>query len=373
LFDSDDVVVEEVVANGDHQGHALLWVSYGRLQEQVRRYIAIMAATVVAVLVCAFLISLRLQRTISGPILRLAEVARSVGVQGDYSVRVSRDAADELGDLYESFNGMLGQMQERERERDLAQEELQEAQTELEQRVEERTQDLMYANMLLNNEIDEREKAEYKISMALREKEVLLREVHHRVKNNLQVIYGLLALQAYETQDVELKSALAVSRQRVRMMALVHETLYRSQDLSEIDAEEFIANIVKELVDLYQTEGKPIRLSTEVDHVVLTLDLAVPVGLLINELVTNSLKYAFPGGRGGCVTVKMKRVRGDHRRLRLLVSDDGVGLPSGLDWRATRTLGMQLIVSLAEQIGGQVEVNSEAGTSVGIVFPDPLS
>ncbi|HZS04520.1 MAG TPA: histidine kinase dimerization/phosphoacceptor domain -containing protein [Blastocatellia bacterium] len=196
-------------------------------------------------------------------------------------------------------------------------------------------------------DITERKRVEEQIRSSLREKEVLLKEIHHRVKNNLQVITSLLNLQSRYLRDQPLQEVFKESQNRVRSMALVHEKLYQSKELAPINAAEYIHNLTTNLLRSYGTDPHKIRHRVEVDEVELGVDTAIPCGLLVNEMVSNALKHAFPEGRSGEIRVEL-RAQGDGLLLR--VSDDGVGLPEGLDFREADSLGLQLVNALATQL-----------------------
>ena len=214
-------------------------------------------------------------------------------------------------------------------------------------------------------DISESKRAEEQVRTSLHEKEILLKEVHHRVKNNLQIISSLLNLQVRHVQDPVAVQAFQDSRSRVRSMALVHERLYQSASLARIDISEYVRSVAADLVHSYGADQR-IRLRVDVDMVELGIDTAVPCGLLVNELVSNALKHAFPGGRLGTITLEL-RAHGDAR-WRLRISDDGVGWPEGLDPRDTTTLGMQLVVTLTDQLGGTLQRLPGSGTAFEVVF-----
>jgi PAS domain S-box-containing protein len=225
-------------------------------------------------------------------------------------------------------------------------------------------------------EISERMRAEEQIKASLREKEVLLKEIHHRVKNNLQVISSLLSLQSRCIEDQSVLKLFQESQNRVRSMALIHEKLYRSQDLTRINFAEYIRNLATSLLRSYRANSGPVSLKVNANDVSLSIDAAVPCGLIINELVSNSLKYAFPplpsfppdGGdeRGGEIRIEIRSDR-DHQ-VTLIVADNGVGFPKGLDFRHTESLGMQLVNTLTNQLDGTVELHSNGGTEFKITF-----
>jgi PAS domain S-box-containing protein len=215
-------------------------------------------------------------------------------------------------------------------------------------------------------DITNRKAAEEKINASLREKEVLLKEIHHRVKNNLQVVSSLLNLQSRGIGDEETRRFFKESQHRVHSMALIHEQLYESEDLSRIDFPSYVGQLVAYLFRSYGVSLSRISLKTRIEELHFEVDVAVPCGLIINELVTNSLKYAFPEGRQGEIRVEFKKGPGD--RIIMTVGDDGVGFPAGVSLLTTRTLGLRLVRSLAQQLGGHAELKSRSGTQVKIQF-----
>ena len=215
-------------------------------------------------------------------------------------------------------------------------------------------------------DITARKAAEEKIRASLREKEVLLKEIHHRVKNNLQVVSSLLNLQARGISDEESRRFFKESQHRVHSMALIHEQLYESEDLSRIDFPSYIRQLVAYLFRSYGVSLSRVSLKTRIEDLHFEIDVAVPCGLIINELVSNSLKYAFPEGRQGEVRVDFKKGPGD--RIIMMVGDDGVGFPPGVSLLNTRTLGLRLVRTLAQQLGGHAELKSRSGTQVKIQF-----
>ena len=215
-------------------------------------------------------------------------------------------------------------------------------------------------------EIITRTQTESRIRETLREKEVLLKEVHHRVKNNLQIISSLLNLQKDQVKDISTLRALRDSQSRVRSMALIHEKLYQSQSLAKIDFAEYVQSLTKDLFRSYQRTLGNIRLNIHADQVSLDLDYAVPCGLILNELMTNTLKYAFPDGRDGSIWIDLHAE--PDQTLILRVADDGIGLPAGLDILKNKSLGLQLVNSLVKQINGTLVVESSSGTAFQVSF-----
>lgn len=217
----------------------------------------------------------------------------------------------------------------------------------------------------LERRVEDRTRA---LKAALKEKEVLLKEIHHRVKNNLQVISSMLNLQAMHITDDAVQSVFAESQGRVQSIALVHETLYESEDLSSVNFVDYIHTLVNTVI---QAQSSPYRnVSTEVEagDIRLAIGIAIPCGLIINELVTNSLKHAFTGRERGTIRVVLRRRAPE--RIELAVMDDGVGLPPDLDPRHVTSLGLDLVYTFAEQLGAQVSVKTRPGTQFQFLFRD---
>lgn len=215
-------------------------------------------------------------------------------------------------------------------------------------------------------DITETKRAEEVTQASLREKETLLKEIHHRVKNNLQVISSLLKLQAERIDDDAARRALRDGQTRVRSMALVHELLYRSKDLGKVDLGEYIHDLTRQLLRSHGTDPSRVRIESQVVPTPLPVDVAVPCGLILNELVSNALKHAFPGGRSGRVWVEVRRTEGAHE---LVVRDDGVGMPEGLDFQTGTTLGLRLVKTLADQIAATLSARFDRGTEVRLQIP----
>lgn len=201
---------------------------------------------------------------------------------------------------------------------------------------------------------------------SLRETEALLKEIHHRVKSQLQVVSSLLGMQSRAVTDPGTRRMLQESQDRIHSMALLHESLYQSQNLSQINFPEYIRQLAAHLFHSYGVAPDRIHLRTDLHTLSLNLDAAVPCGLIINELVSNSLKYAFPDGREGEVRIELY----DHSdgTARLMVADNGVGLKADVDWINARSLGLRLVRTLAEQLGAKIEVDSSAGMQVRLAF-----
>lgn len=215
-------------------------------------------------------------------------------------------------------------------------------------------------------DISEARLAEERVRTSLREKEAMLKEIHHRVKNNLQIVSSLLNLQADKVKDSAVFDGLRDSQNRVRSMALVHETLY-SGNLGRIDLSEYLHALCRHLFRSYGVDSSQIGLVLKVSNTSLDLEQAIPLGLIINELVSNSLKYAFPDGESGQVEIEFLKL--GEGRLSLVVSDDGVGLSESIDLKQLSSLGLQLVHDLAHQLAGSVKIFRGNGTQFCITFP----
>jgi PAS domain S-box-containing protein len=221
--------------------------------------------------------------------------------------------------------------------------------------------------ILTVQDITERIKTENDLQHSLREKEILLREIHHRVKNNLQTITSLLDLQAESIKDEESKKAFKSSQSRIRSMALIHEKLYKSKNLERIKAREYIQHLIEYLEGTYQTSSSRITIQTEIENLFLNLDVAIPCGLIINELVSNSMKYAFTAMGKGIVNVKLQKQ--GNKILTLIVEDNGTGIPENVNPVNSHSLGLQLVSLLTKQLNGKLRIDRSDGTTVSISFP----
>ncbi len=211
----------------------------------------------------------------------------------------------------------------------------------------------------------ERKEIDRKIRDSLKEKEVLLQEVHHRVKNNLQVISSILNLQSSYVNDPKTLEILRESQQRIKSMSFIHETIYRTADFSRLEFMDYIKTIASNLIQSYRTAATQVDFIPEMESVGLNLDQAIPCGLIINELVSNALKYAFKGRKKGTLTVILREENDD---VILAVKDDGVGLPSDFAFEKNNSLGIQLVYALLEQLDAEMKVDQTKGTEFFIRF-----
>ena len=216
-------------------------------------------------------------------------------------------------------------------------------------------------------DITELKQTEAALRASLEEKESLLKEVHHRVKNNLQVVSSLLSLQFRQVKNAELRSFLRDTRNRISSMAMLHEILYRSDNFAKIDFREYVKSVCTHLAHSYGSDAKNTRLKQEIADVTLNPDQAITAGLIINELVANAFKHAFPSRSDGEILVELQAA-GEHH-LVLRVSDNGVGFPAGRSPQSAETLGLLLVSNLSRQLDGQLSVTGEQGTVFQIIFP----
>ncbi len=246
----------------------------------------------------------------------------------------------------------------------------------LETKVTERTLQLSNINYQLSKEIEERKRIEGKIKSSLEEKEILLREIHHRVKNNLQIISSLLSLQSDNSNDENLNKLFRDSQNRIYSMALIHEHLYESEDLTKIEISSYIKTLAFTLHETYDQKDFNVEINVDIDDVYLGIDVAIPCGLIVNELISNSLQHAFQNTNDN--------LNNDHKNLIninmfidkpnehyvLIYSDNGKGISEDLDVKTTNTLGLQLVYGLTQQIKGNIELNRSVGTKFTISFKE---
>lgn len=211
-----------------------------------------------------------------------------------------------------------------------------------------------------------RKKAESKIENQLKEKQVLLKEVYHRVKNNMQVIVSMLRIQKNFVKDKKAREFLTASKDRIQSMALVHEKLYRAEDLAHIDFSDYVKSLSEQLFRTYVINPDKIKLNTDIKFALLDINSAIPCGLIINELVSNALKYAFPDDMKGEINISLHTDQENNHVL--TVSDNGIGFPGKIDFRNTKTFGLQLVNILVDQLHSTVELDREGGTSIKITF-----
>ncbi len=237
---------------------------------------------------------------------------------------------------------------------------------EMENRVKERTKELSGLNDALNKEIIEHKKDEEKIKASLKEKDVLLKEVHHRVKNNMQIISSMLGLQSNYVNDQFVNNILLDSQNRIKSMALIHEKLYQSDNMASINISDYVSSLMLNLSSSYSSINERVSFKTNIENISLNLNTAIPLGLIINELITNSIKHAFPNDKKGEIFIELKGV--NTNECELVIKDNGIGLPIEFDINTTKTLGLQLVKVLVEQIDGRLEIINNSGATFNITF-----
>jgi two-component sensor histidine kinase len=229
------------------------------------------------------------------------------------------------------------------------------------------------AVQIVARDISERKKLEAELKNSLKEKDLMMKEIHHRVKNNLMVIQSLLNLQSKYIKDTDARDIFKDSQNRAKSMAMIHESLYQSSDLKRIEFSEYINTLANNLFYSYAADPERVKMSVNVDEVMLDINTAIPLGLILTELISNCLKYAFPDEESGEIKVDFHSdtEEGTHK-FRLTVSDNGVGLPPDFDPKKSDSLGIMLIYSLSDQIGAELELDSTGGTKFEITFEEKL-
>ncbi len=346
-----------IILDNEKIGVVYLQSNTEELSQRFHQFIQIIGIILIGTLLIILLLIARFQRLISGPILHLTQTARAVTNKKDYSIRAVKKYNDEIGFLIDNFNNMLTLIEDRDTALSHISDEVQKKAGQL------------------KKELRQRKRVEKEIKGSLNEKEILLQEIHHRVKNNLQIISSLLNLQI---KNIKEESTLALFRDchnRVRTMALIHEQLYQSHDLTKIDFEEYTKNLTRHLFSIYHKTINHVILKIVIKDISFNIDTAIPCGLVINELISNSLKYAFPENRRGQITITLKKssdskTKGKKQGYDLIVSDNGIGLPNNLNYRTVESLGLKLVNILVKQLNGSIKLSRKQGTSFKITFQE---
>ena len=277
-----------------------------------------------AIFVFVVIVSIFLSRSISNPIIKLTNAIKTITSEGLSNKKVEIKSSDEIGQLAQSFNAMITNLNQ----------------------------------------------SEEKIMNSLEEKEILLAEIHHRVKNNMQIISSILHLQSNLTKDNKLTEIMNDSQNRIQSMALVHEQLYESKDFSKISIQGYLNALVIKLIAVYEQKAGMVTTKIEAEGIQLSIDTVIPIGLITNELVTNSMKYAFQERKGNQIKVALNStaVEGEYE---LIVRDNGIGIQEDFDISNTKKLGLMLVTNLTEmQLNGKVEVKRGKGTEFRIKFKE---
>ncbi len=242
-----------------------------------------------------------------------------------------------------------------------AEDELKKAKSSLELKVKERTSELVIANKRLQKEIAGHKEAAKQLKASLTEKELLLREVHHRVKNNMEVISNLIEFQTEKIKDSKYLRMFKECQHRINAMELIHKRLYKAENLAKINFGEYMKSLVGELFSFYKVNSDKIELKMDISDIFLNIETAIPCGLIINEIVSNSLQYAFPKGEKGEIDIELRTLKNGKNEL--IISDNGVGIPEEFNYRESSSLGLKLIVNLAEyQLNGKIKLAKKKGT-----------
>jgi two-component sensor histidine kinase len=220
---------------------------------------------------------------------------------------------------------------------------------------------------IILTDISEIKKIESDLEDSLKEKDLLIKETHHRVKNNLQVISSLLNLQSDYIKDKTEKEFFRESQNRAKAMALIHELLYQSTNMGRIDFAEYVKTLVYDIYKSYKSNFEFIKLILELKPITLDINTAIPCGLVINELVSNVMKHAFTPGEKGDLNINLSSY---NENLVLIIKDNGIGFPSSIDFKNTETLGLKLVNTLVDQINGKIEITADNGTEIRITFPE---
>ncbi len=227
----------------------------------------------------------------------------------------------------------------------------------------------IFQMIVYSQDITDRRRAEEQVKASLKEKEILLEEIHHRVKNNLQIMYSLISIQSEYIKNEKYKKIFKDFQNQIMSMSLVHENLYRTKDLNKIDLNDYINNLISSLFTSYGIKSSKIIVKIDVENVYLGVNNAILCGLIINELVSNSIKYAFPGNKRGEVKISF-HLKG-KKKFQLIVNDNGIGLPKGIDLQSTESFGLQMVNELVRgNLHGDISVNRTKGTEYQINFTE---
>ncbi len=310
--DQNLVVFEPVIQGKERYGTLFVRAGLGVIYQSVRNYAQIVLMIFLVSFFAAFLLSTVFTQSISNPVQSLAGAARVVSEKNDYTVRVPKVSNDELGMLTQTFNEMLARIEE----------------------------------------------SDAGLRKAIKEKDVLIQEVHHRVKNNLQVILSLFDMQARHVNNPDALEVFQDCKARIRSMSLVHELLYGSTDLSKIDFRQYVKTLAADLAMSYLPHDRQLKTDIDLEHLELDISKAVPLGLLANEVLTNSIKHAFRDQPEPEIFIRQI----PDEKLKIVIGDNGKGLPAEIDLSSAKTFGLRIIRLLAEQLNADLSVESNGGT-----------
>ncbi len=351
---------KQILLKGAFIGSILIIANLNEFREKQRKYFQLVGIILLATIGLVIWLSIKLQRIISKPILNLANTANKISNTNNYSLRVNYPHVDELGQLYNCFNEMIAQIDKREIQ-------LNDYRKHLEHKVQKRTKELSLINSQLSIEVERRKNFEDHLKNSLDEKEILLKEIHHRVKNNLQIISSLLNIQA-QYKGPEYSHIFSDCSNRIQSIALLHENIYKTSKYMQINFDQYIENLVKYLFQTFGISSEAVKVNIQVSNIPLDLDAVLPCGLIVQELISNSLKHAFPDGKGE-IDICMQYIIEGENNIELNVSDNGVGLPEKFDLEEVDTLGLKLVSRLVEnQLKGTIFINLEEKTEFKIKF-----
>ena len=352
-----------IIFNGNKIGKLYLGYSLSELDKDISEIKSNVAQISLLILFIGMICINFIGNLITKPLKKVVEATEEIS-NGNFSKRAIINSNDEIGYLAKTFNQMIDNINS-------VNFQLAETNTGLEIR----SKELLETNKALELENSQRKLAEEKIQNSLHEKEVLLKEIHHRVKNNLQVISSLLYLNSKKIIDKEALEMFKESQNRVKSIALVHERLYQSKDLGKIDFKEYVIRLTNDLLRSFAVNTSLINLKVNINNIYISIDTAVPCGLIINELISNSLKYAFPNleTEQDHAEIKIEFNKAQNNEFILEISDNGVGLPSDFDIKTTQSLGLQLVETLIAQLDGTKELDLSNGTLTRIKFNDGQS
>ena len=329
----------------DHRGgnvgegwYVVIVRSYDDILERVASTNKLIVLYGIVISLLMGLLALYIGKAISKPIEIISDAAREIG-EGNFNTRVDISKDDEIGTLASALNNMASNLSSITASRDE-----------------------------LNKEVSERIQAEEGLKQALDDKDMLMKEIHHRVKNNLAVIQSLLSLQMQDISDDKSKEYFVDAQNRIKSMTMIHEMLQKSDDITRLSSSSYIRKFVKTLFSNYRIRTNHIKLQYDIDDIELDVDTMIPLGLILNELVSNALKYAFPDDMKGELNISMKET-GDGS-YELAVKDTGVGLPADFDMQKVKSLGLLIVNSLVKQIKGTLEVTTKDGAEFRIIFSE---
>jgi len=342
-----------VTINAQVLGKIVLGLSLDDLRKAVNDSKKTTALVSLVILCTGIIVVTGISALLTRPLGHIVDTIERIAA-GDYSHRANPSSSLEVNRLAGTFNQMAERIQ-------LAQNQLEQMNRDLEKRVQQRTGEL-------RKEIIQRKRDEKKIIASLREKEVLLKEIHHRVKNNLQIIQSLLYLQSQGVKDSKAQNFFTESVNRIRSIALLHEKLYKTGDLARIDFSDYVRDLVQGIYQAFDFHNNLIKFDIHVTRFYLSIDMAIPCGLIVNELVSNALKHAFKTNTGVDNIIKVVAKKTDDKHLFISIQDNGCGIPDNIDIENSSSLGLRLVNSLVkDQLNGNMQMLVDAGTRYDII------